>query len=63
MSQELHVNTQTSITITKQDLPLQCPMPDMVKWNAHPRVFLKIEKEPNQEITCPYCSTHYKLAE
>lgn len=57
----LHENKQKSIEINASDLPLQCPMPDMLKWNAHPRVFLKIEKEPNQEITCPYCSTHYKL--
>ncbi|MBX9598612.1 MAG: zinc-finger domain-containing protein [Burkholderiales bacterium] len=57
----LQENTQKSIEISASDLPLQCPMPDMSKWNAHPRVFLKIEKEPNQEITCPYCSTHYKL--
>ncbi|TXJ01189.1 MAG: zinc-finger domain-containing protein [Neisseriales bacterium] len=57
----LQENTQKSIEIRASDLPLQCPMPDMSKWNAHPRVFLKIEKEPNQEITCPYCSTHYKL--
>lgn len=57
----LHENTQTTIEISSKDLPLSCPMPDMQKWNSHPRVFLKIEKEPNLEITCPYCSTHYKL--
>ena len=57
----LHENKQTSIEVGLKDLPLSCPMPDMQKWNSHPRVFLKIEKEPNQEITCPYCSTHYKL--
>lgn len=57
----LQENKQKSIEISASDLPLQCPMPDMLKWNAHPRVYLKIEKEPNHEITCPYCSTHYKL--
>lgn len=57
----LHENKEKVITLTEKDLPLQCPMPDMLKWNAHPRVFLKIEKEPNHEITCPYCSTKYKL--
>jgi uncharacterized Zn-finger protein len=57
----LQENKQKSIEVSASDLPLQCPMPDMLKWNAHPRVFLKTEKEPNQEITCPYCSTHYKL--
>lgn len=30
------------IEITATDLPLQCPMPSMSKWNAHPRVYLPI---------------------
>ncbi len=58
---EQHANTKKQIMITNKDLPLRCPMPDMLSWNAHPRVFLQIEKEPTHEITCPYCSTHYKL--
>lgn len=57
----LHENTKKHIEITEKDLPLHCPMQDMVSWNSHPRVFLEIEKEPNQEIICPYCSTKYKL--
>lgn len=56
-----HANTKKHIEVTKKDLPLCCPMPDMLHWNSHPRVFLQIEKEPNHEITCPYCSTKYKL--
>lgn len=54
-------NTKTQIEVSVKNLPLSCPMPEMLAWNSHPRVFLKIEKEPNHEITCPYCSTHYKL--
>lgn len=50
-----------TIVISENDLPLACPRPNVEAWNLHPRVFLKIEKEANQEITCPYCSTHYKL--
>ena len=61
MSHELHANKKTQIKITARDLPLHCPMPEMLKWNAHPRVFLEIEKEPQHTIICPYCSTHYKL--
>ena len=30
------------IEITATDLPLQCPMPSMSKWNAHPRLYLPI---------------------
>jgi uncharacterized Zn-finger protein len=50
-----------SRTVTRADLPLSCPMPDMQLWNAHPRVFLPIDK--TGEATCPYCSAHYILAD
>ena len=56
-----HQNTRTHIDITTKNLPLRCPMPSMTSWTSHPRVFLEIEKEPNHEIICPYCSTVYKL--
>ena len=56
-----HPNTQKCIEITEADLPLRCPMPNMISWNSHPRVFLEIEKEPHGEIICPYCSTKYIL--
>jgi uncharacterized Zn-finger protein len=52
---------KATITITEKDLPLCCPRVGATTWNSHPRVFLQIEKEPTHEITCPYCSTHYKL--
>lgn len=58
---EQHANTQKCIEITERDLPLRCPMPGMLSWNSHPRVFLEIDKQPNGEIICPYCSTKYVL--
>jgi len=58
---EQHPNTEKYIEITEKDLPLRCPMPSMLSWNAHPRVFLEIDKTPNHEIICPYCSTKYVL--
>lgn len=57
----LHENTQTFIEISAKDLPLHCPMPDMLKWNTHPRVYMPIEK--TGEALCPYCGTRYKLKE
>ncbi|TXH60425.1 MAG: zinc-finger domain-containing protein [Bacteroidia bacterium] len=54
-------NKERYIIISKEDLPLCCPMPKMVGWNSHPRVFLPIEKEPEKKIICPYCSTIYEL--
>ncbi|HZP89323.1 MAG TPA: zinc-finger domain-containing protein [Burkholderiales bacterium] len=47
------------IEVSASDLPLHCPMPSMTLWNAHPRVFLPIEK--SGEAMCPYCGTRYVL--
>lgn len=56
-----HENKKTHIEVTEDDLPLCCPMKDMLHWNSHPKVFLEIEKEPEGKIICPYCSTVYIL--
>ncbi|MFN7095480.1 MAG: zinc-finger domain-containing protein [Burkholderiales bacterium] len=56
-----HENKLKYIEIYPKDLPLRCPLPDMLQWNAHPRVFLEIDKTSNGEIICPYCSTKYVL--
>lgn len=47
--------------ITREDLPLSCPMPDMRLWDAHPRVFLPIAKTGH--VVCPYCGAEYFLKE
>jgi uncharacterized Zn-finger protein len=52
-------NSQRCIEITAADLPLHCPMPSMVLWNAHPRVYMPIQK--TGEALCPYCGTKYVL--
>jgi uncharacterized Zn-finger protein len=52
-------NKERLIEVTAADLPLHCPMPSMLLWNAHPRVFLPIEK--TGEALCPYCGTKYIL--
>lgn len=41
------------------DLPLHCPMPGMSLWDAHPRVYLPIEK--SREAKCPYCGAEFRL--
>ena len=45
--------------ISKQDLPVSCPLPSASHWNAHPRVFLTLDDDG--KATCPYCSTVYIL--
>lgn len=52
-------NRAREIEVTPADLPLHCPMPSMVLWNAHPRVFLPIESAG--KALCPYCGTKYTL--
>ena len=56
---EQAANTRRNIEVTAADLPLHCPMPSMLLWNAHPRVFLPIET--TGEALCPYCGTRYVL--
>jgi uncharacterized Zn-finger protein len=56
---EQAANTRRDIEVTAADLPLHCPMPSMLLWNAHPRVFLPIEK--TGDALCPYCGTRYTL--
>jgi uncharacterized Zn-finger protein len=52
-------NKQREIEITASDLPLHCPTPAMLLWNAHPRVFLPVEKTGT--ALCPYCGTRFNL--
>lgn len=47
--------------ITKNDLPLHCPMDGDTLWDAHPRVYLPIED--SSEELCPYCGTVYVLVD
>jgi uncharacterized Zn-finger protein len=60
MSEQESVNRMRHIEVDAKDLPLHCPMPSMLLWNAHPRVFLDIAK--SGESLCPYCGTRYTLA-
>ena len=59
MAEEKTVNKAREIEVTAADLPLHCPMPSMLVWNAHPRVFMPIEK--TGAALCPYCGTKYTL--
>lgn len=45
--------------VSKSDLPLCCPGPQQPVWNAHPRVYLPIEK--TGQAKCPYCGSQYIL--
>lgn len=52
-------NTQKTYEVTRNDLPLSCPMPGMTLWSSHPRVYLPIET--TGQAKCPYCSADFVL--
>lgn len=53
--------TKKMIRIQRKDLPLSCPTDEMSLWNAHPKVYLPLEKTGKE--TCPYCGTQFVLVE
>ena len=55
----LPANAAQHYEIEAADLPLSCPMPEMVLWNSHPRVYLPIEQTGSAK--CPYCGAEYTL--
>ena len=58
---QITANSQNHYEITKNDLPLSCPMPNMSVWNSHPKVFLAIESNEDNTAKCPYCGAEYFL--
>jgi len=52
-------NAQSRYEITKDDLPLHCPMDGMPLWNSHPRVYIPMEKGSGK---CPYCGAEFILS-
>ncbi len=50
---------QRVVKISRDHLPLSCPLPEEEVWNLHPRVYLPIEA--TGEAVCPYCGTRYLL--
>jgi uncharacterized Zn-finger protein len=53
-------NAENLYHVTRNDLPLSCPMPGMYLWNSHPRVYLPIEDEDGRS-KCSYCGATYVL--
>lgn len=54
-------NTESHYNVSRSDLPLSCPMPQMELWNSHPRVYLPIEEAG--KARCPYCGAVYELVD
>jgi uncharacterized Zn-finger protein len=56
---KLPANAAPHYEVESADLPLACPMPEMVLWNSHPRVYLPVEETGSAK--CPYCGAEYTL--
>lgn len=54
-------NAECSYRVSRDDLPLSCPTPEMSLWNSHPRVYLPIEK--TGRAACPYCGAEFLLVD
>jgi len=52
-------NTQKTYEVSHADLPVSCPLPEMMVWNSHPKVYLPIEA--TGKAKCPYCSADFVL--
>ena len=57
----LEPNAESRYEITRADLPLSCPMPDMAVWNSHPKVNFPVEE--TGEARCPYCGAEFRLTD
>ena len=53
-------NAAQRYQVSRNDLPVHCPMEGMALWNSHPKVYLPIE-EQGGEARCPYCGAVYEL--
>jgi uncharacterized Zn-finger protein len=62
MSKEIKkepASTKKNYVVHRDQLPLSCPTDDMILWNAHPKVYLPIEKTGVE--VCPYCGSRFVL--
>ena len=47
--------------VSRDVLPIHCPMPGTSLWNSHPRVYIPVEETGTAR--CPYCGCVYKLVD
>lgn len=58
--QRLTSNMERRYIVSEKDLPVSCPLPETVRWNSHPRVYLPLK--PGTDATCPYCGAVFSLS-
>lgn len=58
-SKKQTASAQKNYIVHAHELPLSCPTNEMELWNAHPKVYLPIEKTGVE--VCPYCGSRFIL--
>ena len=51
---------QTTIKVSKSDLPFSCPPKGTLAWDMHPRVYIE---SSDKESSCPYCGAKFEFVE
>jgi len=54
-------NDQNRYEVTRDELPVRCPLPDTSLWNSHPRIYIALDD--NGFGKCLYCGAEYVLVD
>ncbi|MCY4165744.1 MAG: zinc-finger domain-containing protein [Gammaproteobacteria bacterium] len=57
--QPIKSNMERRYLVSKDDLPVCCPLPWTMRWNSHPRVYIPVK--PGRDAVCPYCGAVFSL--
>ncbi|PCJ86688.1 MAG: hypothetical protein COA54_08240 [Thiotrichaceae bacterium] len=52
-------NQDARIEVTRDVLPVHCPLTGSSLWDSHPRVYIPVEETGSAR--CPYCGAEYIL--
>ena len=54
-------NQDNRIEVTRDVLPVHCPLAGSSLWNSHPQVYIPVEETGRAK--CPYCGAEYILVD
>ena len=54
-------NESLKYDVSRDVLPIHCPMPGTSLWNSHPRVYIPVEE--TGVARCPYCGCEFRLVD
>lgn len=54
-------NDATTYEVSRDILPIHCPMAGASLWDSHPQVYIPVEATGSAK--CPYCGCEYRLVD